>query len=511
MTRPYFITTAISYPNGPPHIGHAYEAIATDVIARFHRLAGKEVYFLTGTDDHGQKMFQTARNQNMTPLELADQLTPRFRDMVSAFKCSNDDFIRTSEDRHYKAVAAIWQRMADNGDIYKDSYAGWYSIRDEAFYTEAELITDKAGNKTAPSGTEVEWVEEESYFFRLSAYQDRLLDYYNSHPDFIAPTTRKNEIVSFVSGGLKDLSISRTSFNWGVPVPNEPEHVVYVWVDALTNYLTAAGFPENETAVWPAALHIIGKDITRFHAVYWPAFLMSAKLDIPEKIFAHGFLTLRGEKMSKSAGNVMDPFNMVARYGAENLRYFFMREVPFGQDGSFSNEAIVNRVNADLANDMGNLAQRSLSMIAKNCDGIMPTPDFNEDGDTALLKLADALQDKVVNAMDKLAIHDYLKSVFELVSEANRYFAEQEPWNLKKTNPVRMGTVLYLAAETIRQSAIALQPVIPEGSSKLLDLLTIPDDQRSFDSLGSAGRLTTGQNLPKPEVIFPRLEVDTET
>ena len=510
MTRPYFITTAISYPNGPPHIGHAYEAIATDVIARFHRLAGEDVYFLTGTDDHGQKMFQTARDQNIAPLELADQLTPRFKEMVAAFKCSNNDFIRTSEERHYKAVAAIWQRMADNGDIYKDSYAGWYSVRDEAFYTEAELISDEAGNKTAPSGTEVEWVEEESYFFRLSAYEDKLLDYYKSHPDFIAPTTRKNEIVSFVSGGLKDLSISRTSFSWGVPVPDDPEHVVYVWVDALTNYLTAAGFPDNDSPLWPAALHVIGKDITRFHAVYWPAFLMSAKLGLPKNIFAHGFLTLRGEKMSKSAGNVMDPFDMVNRYGSENLRYFFMREVPFGQDGSFSDEAIVNRVNADLANDLGNLAQRSLSMIAKNCDGIMPTPHLNEEGDASLLTLADGLHAKMNDAMDRLAIHEYLKSIFELVSEANRYFAEQEPWGLKKTDPARMGTVLYLAAEIIRQASIALQPVIPEGSLNLLDLLDVPQEQRTFNFLGSTGRLAFGQNLPKPEVIFPRLEMDAE-
>lgn len=510
MTRPYFITTAISYPNGPPHIGHAYEAIATDVIARFHRLAGEDVYFLTGTDDHGQKMFQTARDQNITPLELADELTPRFREMVAAFKCSNNDFIRTSEERHYKAVAAIWQRMADNGDIYKDSYAGWYSVRDEAFYTEAELISNEAGNKTAPSGTEVEWVEEESYFFRLSAYEDKLLDYYKSHPDFIAPTTRKNEIVSFVSGGLKDLSISRTSFSWGVPVPDDPEHVVYVWVDALTNYLTAAGFPDTDAPLWPAALHVIGKDITRFHAVYWPAFLMSAKLELPKNIFAHGFLTLRGEKMSKSAGNVMSPFDMVDRYGSENLRYFFMREVPFGQDGSFSDEAIVNRVNADLANDLGNLAQRSLSMIAKNCDGIMPTPDLNEEGDASLLALADGLHAKMNDAMDRLAIHEYLKSIFELVSEANRYFAEQEPWSLKKTDPARMGTVLYLAAEIIRQASIALQPVIPESSLSLLDLLDVPQEQRTFNFLGSTGRLASGQNLPKPEVIFPRLEMDTE-
>ncbi|MGC6471798.1 MAG: methionine--tRNA ligase [Parvibaculales bacterium] len=505
VKEPYYITTAISYPNGLPHIGHAYEAIATDVIARYKRLSGYDVKFVTGTDDHGQKMFQTARDRGISARELADEVTPHFKEMVSLLGCSNDDFIRTSELRHYEAVKAIWRKMQDNGDIYKDSYAGWYSVRDEAFYTESELIEDANGDKTAPTGTPVEWVEEESYFFRLSQYQDRLLSLYDSRPDFIQPDTRRNEIVSFVKGGLKDLSISRTSFDWGVDVPDDPGHVVYVWVDALTNYLTALGYPGDTGAYWPASLHVIGKDITRFHTVYWPAFLMSAGLELPRQVFAHGFLTVKGEKMSKSAGNVMDPAYLVDHYGVEAVRYYFMREVHFGNDGSFSHEAIVNRVNADLANDLGNLAQRSLSMIAKNCDGLLPQePEFTA-VDTELLDKADGLLELCDQHMSKLAIHDYLGAVIQVVSDTNRYFAEQEPWSLKKSDPDRMATVLYVTAEIIRQAAIVIQPVTPKGANQLLDLLLIPENHRDFSFLGPNGRLRTELQLPKPEGVFPRV------
>ena len=509
--EPFYITTAISYPNGMPHIGHAYEAIATDVIARYKRLSGYDVKFVTGTDDHGQKMFQTARNRGMSARELADEVTPHFKDMVSRLRCSNDDFIRTSEPRHYAAVKAIWQKMQANGDIYKDSYAGWYSVRDEAFYTESELTEDGNGEKTAPTGTPVEWVEEESYFFRLSHYQEKLLALYESQPDFIQPDSRRNEIVSFVKGGLKDLSISRTSFDWGVDVPDDPDHVVYVWVDALTNYLTALGYPGETGAYWPAALHVIGKDITRFHAVYWPAFLMSAGLELPQQVFAHGFLTVKGEKMSKSAGNVMDPNNLIDLYGVEAVRYYFMREVHFGNDGSFSHEAIVNRVNADLANDLGNLAQRSLSMIAKNCDGLLPQrPDLQE-MDVALINKADALLEECDSHMSRLAIHDYVGAVIQLVSDTNRYFAEQEPWALKKTDPDRMASVLYVTAEIIRQAAIAMQPVTPNAANQILDLLLIPGSQRDFKFLGSSGRLATASQLPKPEGVFPRVSLPEAT
>ena len=506
LKTPFFITTAISYPNGPPHIGHAYEAIATDVIARFYRLDGHDVKFVTGTDDHGQKMFQTAREQGKTARALADELTPHFKDMVEMLGCSNDDFIRTSQERHYDAVQAIWHKMEAAGDIYKDNYAGWYSVRDEAFYADNELTENEDGQKIAPTGTPVEWVEEESYFFKLSAYQDKLLAHFENQPDFLQPNSRRNEIISFVKSGLKDLSISRTSFDWGVPVPDNPKHVVYVWVDALTNYLTALGYPNDMGAYWPASLHVIGKDITRFHAVYWPAFLMSAGLALPKQIFAHGFLTVKGEKMSKSLGNVMDPKNLVAQYGVEAVRYFFMREVNFGQDGSFSDEAIVNRVNADLANDIGNLAQRSLSMIAKNCDGkLAENPKF-EAVDLALLKQADGLLGLCRQHMQHYAIQDYLADVIKLVSDANRYFAEQEPWALKKTDPERMATVLYVTAEIVRQAAICLLPVIPTGGNQLLDYLSIAKNARDFSYLGEKGRLAGGGELPKPAAVFPRLE-----
>ena len=506
----FYISTAISYPNGKPHIGHAYEVMATDAIARYHRLNGETVYFSTGTDDHGQKMFQTARDQGKTAQELADELTPAFRRMAETLNCSHDDFIRTSEPRHHAAVQEIWRKIAAKGDIYRDNYAGWYSVRDEAFYTESELSTGAEGEKLSPQGTPVEWLEEDSYFFKLSDYEDKLLAYYEAHPDFIQPESRRNEVVSFVKGGLEDLSISRTAFDWGVPVPDDPSHVIYVWMDALTNYLSVLQYPDTQgryAEFWPAALHVIGKDITRFHAVYWPAFLMAADLPLPQQVFAHGFLTVKGEKMSKSLGNVLDPFTLAAHYGVDALRYFFLREVPFGRDGSFSDEAIVNRVNADLANDIGNLAQRSLSMIGKNCDATLPTPQDLTAEDEAILALFDGLKAQTDAAMQGHELHNYLAAVMDGVSEANRYFAAQEPWALKKTDPTRMGTVLYVTAETVRQAALLLQPVIPAGAAKLLDYLLVADEARSFAHLGADNRLTPGLALPTPQGVFPRLSM----
>ena len=512
----FFITTAISYPNGRPHIGHAYEVMATDAIARYHRLNGENVYFSTGTDDHGQKMLQTSREQGKTAQELADELTPAFREMAEALNCSHDDFIRTSEPRHHASVSDLWQRIAENGrdDIYKDSYKGWYSVRDEAFYAEDELVPDAEGNKLSPQGTPVEWLEEDSYFFRLSAYEDKLLAHFEAHPDFLMPESRRNEITSFIKGGLKDLSISRTAFNWGVPVPGDDKHVMYVWMDALTNYLSVLGYPDRDgryADFWPCSLHIIGKDITRFHTVYWPAFLMAADLPLPKQVFAHGFLTVKGEKMSKSLGNVLDPMTLAAHYGVDALRYFFLREVPFGRDGSFTDEAIVNRVNADLANDIGNLAQRSLSMIAKNCDEALPQPETLSAEDEAVLALFDSLKTRTDAAMAGHELHNYLSLVMEAVSEANRYFAAEEPWALKKENPARMGTVLYVTAELVRQAAILLQPVIPAGANQLLDLLQVAADRRDFAALGPDNRLQGGTPLPKPEGVFPRLSALEET
>jgi methionyl-tRNA synthetase len=503
----YYITTAIAYPNGMPHIGHAYEAIATDALARFQRLDGKDVFFLTGTDEHGLKMIQTAQSEGMTPADLAARNAGRFKEMDERLNVSFDRFIRTTEAQHHRSSQAIWQRMADNGDIYADTYAGWYSVRDEAYYAEEETNIGEDNVRRGPQGTPVEWVEEKSYFFKLSAYQDKLLALYESQPDFIGPDSRKNEVISFVKSGLRDLSISRTTFDWGVKVPSDPEHVMYVWVDALTNYITGVGFPNESDPnwrYWPADVHIIGKDIIRFHAVYWPAFLMSAGIPVQKRVYAHGFLFNRGEKMSKSVGNVVDPFNLADQYGVDQMRYFFLREVPFGQDGNYNHEAIVARINADLANDLGNLAQRSLSMIAKQLAGVLPEPGEFTDNDKAVLKQADAMLELSRTAMATQQIHQWLNAVWAVVAEANRYFAGEAPWALAKTDPARQKTVLYVTAEVVRQIAILAQPVMPESSSKLLDSLGIPQDARSFAALGGATRIAPGTTLPPPVGVFPR-------
>jgi methionyl-tRNA synthetase len=503
----FYITTAIAYPNGNPHIGHAYEAIATDALARFQRLDGKDVFFLTGTDEHGLKMVQTAEAEKLPTSEVARRNAGRFRAMDERLNVSFDRFIRTTEEQHHRSSQEIWQRMAANGDIYLDRYAGWYSVRDEAYYAEDETVLGEDNVRRGPQGSPVEWVEENSYFFRLSAYQDRLLALYKSQPDFIGPDSRRNEVISFVKGGLRDLSISRTTFDWGVKVPNDPEHVMYVWVDALTNYITGVGFPDETDPnwhYWPADVHIIGKDIIRFHAVYWPAFLMSAGIALPKRVYAHGFLFNRGEKMSKSVGNVVDPFNLADQYGVDQMRYFFLREVPFGQDGNYNHEAIVARINADLANDLGNLAQRSLSMIAKQLGGVLPEPGAFSDNDKAIMAEADAMIGVTRNAMATQQIHHWLNTVWAVVAEANRYFAGEAPWALAKTDPARQKTVLYVTAEVVRQIAILTQPVMPVASSKLLDSLGIPESGRDFAALGGATRIAPGTALPAPLAVFPR-------
>jgi methionyl-tRNA synthetase len=503
----FYITTAIAYPNGNPHIGHAYEAIATDALARFQRLDGKDVFFLTGTDEHGLKMVQTAEAEKLPTSEVARRNAGRFRAMDERLNVSFDRFIRTTEEQHHRSSQEIWQRMAANGDIYLDRYAGWYSVRDEAYYAEDETVLGEDNVRRGPQGSPVEWVEENSYFFRLSAYQDRLLALYKSQPDFIGPDSRRNEVISFVKGGLRDLSISRTTFDWGVKVPNDPEHVMYVWVDALTNYITGVGFPDETDPnwhYWPADVHIIGKDIIRFHAVYWPAFLMSAGIALPRRVYAHGFLFNRGEKMSKSVGNVVDPFNLADQYGVDQMRYFFLREVPFGQDGNYNHEAIVARINADLANDLGNLAQRSLSMIAKQLGGVLPEPGAFSDNDKAIMAEADAMIGVTRNAMATQQIHHWLNTVWAVVAEANRYFAGEAPWALAKTDPARQKTVLYVTAEVVRQIAILTQPVMPVASSKLLDSLGIPESERDFAALGGATRIAPGTMLPAPLAVFPR-------
>lgn len=509
MSEPYYITTAIAYPNGDPHVGHAYEYIATDAIARFKRLDGFDVRYLTGTDVHGLKMAETAAKLGMPTAELARANSDVFQRLQEKLNISFDRFIRTSDADHYEASKAIWTRMVDAGDVYLDKYSGWYSVRDERFFTEGETTVDGDGIRVATeTGTPVTWTEEETYFFRLSAYTDRLLALYSEHPEFIEPEVRRNEIVSFVSGGLRDLSISRTTFDWGVPVPDHPDHVMYVWVDALTNYLTGVGFPDTDSEAfqryWPADLHMIGKDIIRFHTVYWPAFLMSAGIELPKKVFAHGFLFNRGEKMSKSVGNVVDPNNLVDTFGLDQLRYFLLREVPFGQDGSYSEDGIIGRINADLANEFGNLAQRSLSMVAKNLDGVVPTPGEFTPEDSELLDAADALLEKVRGHFDATAMHLALESIWSVLGAANRYFSAQEPWVLRKSDPARFATVLYTTLEVVRIAALLSQPVMPDAMAKLLDLLGQPEDARAFTAIGT--RLAAGTALPAPTGVFPRYQ-----
>jgi len=518
MSTPYTITTAISYPNGRPHIGHAYEVIATDAIARFQRMMGRDVFFQTGTDEHGLKMAQTARNRDMEPRDLADEMASYFKAMNDGLNISYDRFIRTSEPDHHRASQAIWQAMEANGDLYLGRYEGWYSVRDEAFYDEKELTEGEGGQKLSPQGTPVEWTVEESWFFRLSAYQQKLLDLYASQPDFIQPDSRRNEIMRFVEGGLSDLSVSRTSFDWGVKVPGSDGHVMYVWVDALTNYLTGCGYPDDAERMaryWAEGgdiTHIIGKDIVRFHTVYWPAFLMSAKLPLPKQVFGHGFLLNRGEKMSKSLGNVADPMELAERFGVDQLRYFLLSEVTFGNDGSYSAEAIVARSNSDLANSFGNLAQRTLSFIAKNLEGRLPEPTA-QDVDSDLLKTvaeaAQAFQAAMADLAPSTAIEAWMRAVFA----CNAYIDAQAPWALRKTDPVRMEAVLATLYEAIAHLAIIIQPIIPASASALLDQMGAAGEGRSYAAIGCDWYVqlrASGFILGAPKPLFPRLELPAE-
>ncbi len=511
--RPYFISTAIPYANGAPHIGHAYERIATDAIARFHALDGADVFFCTGMDEHGQKVQQTAAKEGVTPQAFVDRIAGEFDAMGELLNARATDVVRTTQKRHWASVQEMWRRMEAKGDIYLSKYAGWYSVRDEAYFDESEL-SEREGRRFAPSGAPVEWVEEESYFFRLSAYQDRLLALYESQPDFVFPEKCRNEIVAFVKRGLTDLSVSRTTFDWGIPVPDAPKHVMYVWVDALTNYITATGFPDLADPLrrfWPADAHVIGKDITRFHAIYWPAFLMSADQPLPKQVVVHGFLFNRGEKMSKSVGNVISPATLCAHYGVDQLRYFFLREVPFGQDGNYSHEAIVQRINADLANDLGNLAQRSLSMIAKNCAGRAPARGVETSADAAILAETYGLLEKSRAAMKDFALHTLLAEIWRVVAEANRYFAGEEPWTKRKTDPARMEAILSVTIEVLRNIAILAQPAMPAAMGKMLDLLAVPAEARDFAHLGPAHRIAVGTELPPPAPVFPRyVEAEAE-
>jgi methionyl-tRNA synthetase len=505
MTQTFYITTPIYYVNGDPHIGHAYTSIAADVMARFKRLDGYDVFFLTGTDEHGQKVEQAAAAAGVDPQTYTDRMSAGFRAMTDAMGVSYDDWIRTTEERHKVSCSELWRRIERNGDIYLGHYEGWYAVRDEAFYDESELSSRPDGSKVAPSGAPVEWVREPSYFFRLSAFQDRLLRLYEENPEFVAPSSRRSEVTSFVKGGLRDLSISRTTFDWGIPVPDAPGHVIYVWLDALINYITACGFPDDKAPrwkYWPADVHFVGKDIIRFHAVYWPAFLMAAGVALPRRISSHGWWVVEGEKMSKSIGNVIEPRKLAETYGLDQIRYFLLREKPFGTDGSMSHSAIVSRINVELANDFGNLAQRSLSLIARNCGGMLPAHGLATEEDTTLLAAANALPDLLRVNIDRQTFHEGLEEIWKVIRAANGYIDRQAPWALNKTDKTRMGVVLRVLVDTIRVVATLLQPVMPTSMARMLDQLGVPADARSFSALGTP--LTDGQSLPPPQGIFPR-------
>jgi methionyl-tRNA synthetase len=500
----FYVTTPIYYVNDVPHIGHAYTTLACDTIARFARLDGRRVWFLTGTDEHGQKVEKAAAAAGLEPQAFTDQVSERFRELAKRMKIGCDDFIRTTETRHKAGVQALWRELVRREQIYLGTYAGWYSVRDESFYAESELV-----NGLAPTGAPVEWVEEPSYFFRLSAWQETLLRWYEEHPDFVLPAARRNEVISFVRGGLLDLSVSRTSFRWGIPVPDDPDHVIYVWLDALTNYITALGYPDTDSerfqSFWPADLHVVGKDILRFHAVYWPAFLLAAGLEPPRRIFAHGWWTNDGQKISKSLGNVIDPLQLIEDYGLDQTRYFLLREVPFGNDGDFSRAAMIARMNRDLANDYGNLVQRVLVLIQRNCGGRLPAPAELLASDRDLLEASSGLLEQVRAAMAVQALGRSLEAIFELVGAANRYVDAEAPWALRRTDPARMATVLYTLAEIIRRLALLTQAFLPDASARILDQLGIDRGARSLKHYhGKGATLRPGVALPKPVGVFPR-------
>ena len=505
-SKNFYITSPIYYVNDVPHIGHAYTSIACDVIARFKRLEGFDVHFLTGTDEHGQKVEKSAKARGKNPQEFCDEVSQKFRELASTLNLSNDDFIRTTEERHKKCAQKFWEILEKNGWIYKSTYEGWYAVRDEAFYNEDELVNGKA-----PTGAEVEWHKEESYFFKLSAFQEKLLTLYEAAPDFIRPQSRFNEVISFVKGGLRDLSISRTSFSWGVKVPNAEGHVMYVWLDALTNYLSALGFPNEDADLYKnfwvdaaeSPLHMVGKDIVRFHAVYWPAFLMAANLNIPHSIFAHGWWTNEGEKISKSVGNVIDPhkelewlrsFGCSDETALDYLRYFLLREVPFGNDGDYSRQSFLLRINAELANNIGNLAQRSLSMIHKNSDGEILTE----------VPHANKYLEEYFVAIRNFSFERAIGSIIEFASDVNKNFNDAAPWNLKKEEKIfEMNEVLYVAAESMRVIAILLLPFMPSSAARILDLLNIDESKRNFTALDEY--LKVGHKIREPKAIFPRI------
>jgi methionyl-tRNA synthetase len=511
MSKHYYVTTPIYYLSGTPHLGTAYTTIAADVLSRFKRMDGYDVKFLTGTDEHGLKVFQCTAKENMEPQAYCDKEVGKFIDLAKFMNCSFDDFIRTTEERHKIAATALWNKLVEKDQIYLSTYSGWYAVSDEAYYDESEITTNDKGDKVAiSSGSKVTWMEEESYFFRLSAWQELLLEYYKNNPDAIMPQSRRNEVLRFIEGGLHDLSVSRTTFSWGIPVPGNDKHVMYVWLDALTNYLSALGYPNTDGDMqnfWPTDLHLVGKDILRFHAVYWPAFLMAADIAPPKRVFAHGWILSGSQKMSKSLGNTLIPEELVGLYGLDQLRYFLMREVSFGQDGSFTHEAMQQRMSHDLANDFGNLAQRVLSFIYKHCDTRLPTIGTLTDADIAMLDAAGpTLLQAVRDRLDQQEFHRALETIWAVIRQANVYVDEQAPWGLRKTDTVRMETVLGVLTEVIRRLALLALPFMPDSCAKLLDQLAIAADQRDYSTLDDQIHIVSGTEIPQPVGVFPRYQ-----
>jgi len=512
MSKNFYITTPIYYPSGKPHMGHAYSSIVADIFARFKRLEDYNVLFLTGTDEHGQKIQKEAQKNNKDPKVFCDEISDTFRSLTKILNLSNNDFIRTTEKRHHKSVVEIWRRLVESGDIYLDKYSGWYSVSDEAFYDEDE-VENINGNKISKlSGSNVEWVEEESYFFKLSAWSSKLLEFYKKNPDFILPTSRKNEVVKFVEKGLKDLSISRTSFTWGIPVPKNEKHVIYVWLDALTNYISALNFPEIKDKkfkdYWPADIHIIGKDILRFHAVFWPAFLLAAKLLPPKRVFGHGWILSDDKKMSKSLGNILDPIEIIKKYGIDQLRYYLVKEVSLGNDGSISMENLRNCINNDLANNYGNLCQRVFSFIKKNCGNKIPKSENLDISDKELLDNLKNSLPQLTNLMNNQNLNEYIKMVVSFSFDANKYFNDSEPWSVKKKAPERMKTILFTIVQQIKNISILLNPIIPNATNKVFSIINFPSENIKINKINDDNFLNHDKELNNLEILFNKIEND---
>ena len=512
LPKNFYITTPIYYPSGKPHMGHAYSSIVADVFARFKRIEGYNVFFLTGTDEHGLKIQREAEKNNKDVKVFCDEISKTFIKLTKVLNLSNNDFIRTTEKRHHDSVKEVWTRLVKSGDIYLSKYSGWYSVSDEAYYDDDEIETLNGKKRSISSGSFVDWVEEDSYFFKLSAWQEKLLEHYETNSNFIMPKSRRNEVLKFVQKGLKDLSISRSSFSWGIKVPGDDKHIIYVWLDALTNYISALNFPNTNDDLyknfWPASIHIIGKDILRFHAIYWPAFLLAAKIPLPSRIYGHGWILSDERKMSKSLGNILDPIEIIEKYGIDELRYYLMKEVSLGNDGNISLESLKNCINNDLANNYGNLCQRVFTFISKNCSNKIPKPSILSERDNNLLQNLKNEIPKLIQLMNEQELNTYIKKVVAYSFDANKYFNDSEPWALKKTDTNRMNTIMFTIVEQIKNISILLNPLIPNATNKILDIINIPIKDRNIESIKKNNILNHALYLKKVEILFAKVEND---